>query len=71
MSQELNLLDKKILYELDLNSRIPISTLAKNVRTSKETVNFRIKRLIKNGYIKGFVTTLYTSNLNRFYYKLF
>ena len=71
MAQELDLLDKKILYELDLNSRQPISELAKNVRSSRETVNFRLNRLIKNGYIKKFVTTLYTSNLNRFYYKLF
>ncbi|MBI2655036.1 AsnC family transcriptional regulator [Candidatus Woesearchaeota archaeon] len=71
MSQELDLLDRKILYELDLNSRLSISTLAKNVRASKETVNFRLKRLVKNEYIKGFVTTLYTSNLNKFYYKLF
>ena len=71
MGQELDLLDKKILYELDLNSRQPISELAKKVRSSRETVNFRLNRLIKNGYIKKFVTTLYTSNLNRFYYKLF
>lgn len=71
MAEELDLLDRKILYELDLDSRQSISTLAKNVRSSRETVNFRLNRLIKNGYIKKFVTTLYTSNLNRFYYKLF
>ncbi len=71
MAQELDLLDKKILYELDLNSRQPISALAKNLKSSRETVNFRLNRLVKNGYIKKFVTTLYTSNLNRFYYKLF
>lgn len=71
MSEVLDLLDRKILYELDLDSRQPISELAKNVRSSRETVNFRLNRLIMNGYIKKFVTTLYTSNLNRFYYKLF
>ncbi len=69
--KDLDLLDKKILYELDLDSRAPISKIAKAVNASKETVNFRIKRLIKNNFIKGFITTLFTSNLNRFYYKLF
>ena len=43
MPIELDLLDKKILYELDLDSRQHISTLAKAVKASKETVNFRIK----------------------------
>jgi len=56
---------------LDLDSRISIIQLAKRVNASKETVNFRIKRLIKNNYIKGFITTIYTSHLNRFYFKLF
>lgn len=69
--EDLDLLDKKILYELDLNSRASISKIAKEVKAKKETVNFRIKRLVKNNFIKGFVTTLFTSNLNRFYYKLF
>ncbi len=71
MSKNLDLIDKKILYELDLDSRIPITQLAKKVNVSKETVNFRIKRLVKEKYINNFITTIYTSNLNRFYYKLF
>jgi len=72
MAQDtLDLLDKKILYELDLDSRQPVTALARKLRASKETIGFRLKRLVKNGYIKGFVTTLYTSNLNRFYYKIF
>lgn len=68
---ELDLLDRKILYELDMDSRISVSKLAKLVSTSKETVNFRLKRLVKNGYVKRFITTLFTSHLNMFYYKLF
>jgi len=31
----LDLLDKKILYELDLNSRLPVSKIAKLVSASK------------------------------------
>ncbi|MBS3123943.1 Lrp/AsnC family transcriptional regulator [Candidatus Woesearchaeota archaeon] len=71
MPIELDLLDKKILYELDLDSRQHISTLAKAVKASKETVNFRIKRLSKERYIKKFITTINISNLNSYYYKLF
>lgn len=67
----LDLLDRKILFELDLDSRQPITKLAKTIGASKETVNFRLKRLVKEGYIKGFLTTVYTSNLNRYYYKIF
>lgn len=71
MLDELDLLDRKILYELDLDSRKPASLIAKSVRSSKETVNFRIKRLIKRQIIKDFITTINTSNLNRYYYKIF
>lgn len=71
MKKNIDLLDKKILYELDFDSRMSVTTLAKRVHTSKEKANFRVKRLIHNGFIKGFITTLFTSHLNRFYYKLF
>jgi len=68
---DLDLLDRKILYELDLNSRITYKQLGKKLNIAKETAAFRVKRLVKNGYIKNFITTIHTSNLNRFYYKLF
>ncbi|MBI2107830.1 Lrp/AsnC family transcriptional regulator [Candidatus Woesearchaeota archaeon] len=68
---DLDLLDKKIMYELDLNSRAPVTEIAKKVRTSKETANFRIKRLLKEGYIKNFYTIFNTSKLGKFYYKTF
>ncbi len=66
---ELDLLDRKILYELDLNSRIPAAQLAKKFRKSKETVNFRINRLIKDGFLKGFYTVFNTSKLGFYYIK--
>ena len=67
----LDLLDRKILYELDLNSRMTFKELGKKLNIAKETASFRVKRLVKEGYIKNFITTIHTSNLNRFYYKLF
>lgn len=67
----LDLLDKKILYELDLNARISANQLARKLNKSKETVNFRINRLIKNRIIKGFYTVFNTSKLGRYYSKFY
>jgi Lrp/AsnC family transcriptional regulator, regulator for asnA, asnC and gidA len=67
----LDLLDKKILYELDLNARQSASSIAKKLKIAKETVNFRIKRLINNNIIKGFYAIIDTSLINRFFFKIF
>jgi len=67
----LDLLDKRILYELDLDARISASSLAKKLRKSKETVNFRINRLLENKYLKGFYTVFNTSKLGFYYYKIY
>ncbi len=55
---KLDLKDKKILYQLDLNARQPNSKLAKNVGLSKDVVNYRIKKLEKLGLIKGYYTII-------------
>ena len=67
----LDLLDRKIMYELDLDARAPSSQIAKKLRKSKETVNFRINRLMKEGYLKGFYTLFSNSMLGLYYYKIF
>lgn len=69
--EKLDSLDKRILYELDLNARIFASSLAKKLRKSKETVNFRLNRLISEGYIKGFYAVFNTSKLGFYYYKIY
>lgn len=48
--------DKAILRHLEMNSRQPISRIAKKVKLSKEVVNYRIKNLIKNKVIELFIT---------------
>ncbi len=53
--KNLDLVDRKILYELDCNSRLPNSRIAKNVGVSRDVVNYRIKRMEEKGYIKGYV----------------
>jgi DNA-binding Lrp family transcriptional regulator len=54
----LDLTDRKILYELELDSRQSLGKLAKKVRTSKQTLHYRIQRLVKDGVIIGFITAI-------------
>nr|MBA4405443.1 hypothetical protein [Nanoarchaeum sp.] len=60
---QLDLKDKKILYQLDLDSRSSANKIAKTVGLSKDAVNYRINNLIKNGIIKNFYTVLNTPQL--------
>ena len=55
-SPELDALDRKMLYELDLNSRISIPSLARKVRTSAARARYRFKCLVKSGAIHSFIT---------------
>lgn len=56
MSIDLDLKDKKILFELDKNSRASLTDIAKKVRLSKEVVFHRINRLVKEKVILKFHT---------------
>jgi DNA-binding Lrp family transcriptional regulator len=69
--QEMDIYDKKIICELDINARASSSDIAKSIRLPKETVNFRIKRLINKGYINYFYTIINASRLGYQYYKIF
>lgn len=55
---ELDLKDKKIIYELDKDSRQSLNKLAKKVRLSKDVVNYRIKKLENEDYILGYQTLI-------------
>jgi len=54
MNIKTDLKDKKILYELDLNSRQTNKQIAKKVRLSEQVVGNRIKRLQELGIIENF-----------------
>jgi len=60
---KLDMKDKRILYELDKDSRQPLSKIAKRVGLSKEVVNYRIKAMEKNGIIEGYYTALDLSKI--------
>jgi len=71
MVEELDLIDRKILYELDLNARISTTQLAKKLRVGRETTNYRINRLVKKGIIRKFVTMTNPAMFGYSVYKLF
>jgi DNA-binding Lrp family transcriptional regulator len=56
MEYRLDKVDKRILFELDRNARIPDTKLAKIVRKSKESVRYRINKLKEEEIILGFTT---------------
>lgn len=72
---KLDLKDKRILYELDKNSRLSSSQIAKKVKLNKNTVNYKIKRLEDLGVIKGYYAVIDSSKLGflgvRIYLKFF
>lgn len=68
---KLDIKDRKILYELDLNARQSNSELAKKIQLKKDTINYRIKRLEKQGIIQGYYTSLDTSKLGYISFRVY
>ena len=62
-SLELDKKDRDILYLLDLNGRLTYSQLAKRAAMSKQAAKYRVERLEKEGFIKGYYTMIDTSRL--------
>jgi len=71
MNEELDAYDKKILFELDINARMSASKIAKKLKLPKETVNYRIKRLEKDGWINRLYTIFNASLFGYSYYRVF
>jgi len=55
--------DKKILAELDNDSRQSDSKIAKKLKTNKQVVNYRIQKLQEKGVITNFYTLINTGKL--------
>lgn len=69
--KSIDTVDKKILTELDSNSRINYSAIGKKIRIAKETVKYRIEQLQKKGVIKGFYTLINLSRMGFMVYRLY
>ncbi|UCF13447.1 MAG: Lrp/AsnC family transcriptional regulator [Thermoplasmatales archaeon] len=55
---KIDLKDRKILYQLDIDSRQPLSTIGKKVGLPKTVVAYRINKLKEKGIIKSFYTVI-------------
>jgi len=71
--EKIDLKDRKILYELDINSRQTLTQIGKKVGLPKTVVAYRIKRLQERGIIKNFYTVIDVYKLGfimmRFHYR--
>lgn len=63
--------DMRVLYQLDLDSRQPFSSIARKLATSKEVVNYRVKRLLSQGLIKQFTTVIDSGRMGYLNFRLF
>lgn len=68
---KINLKDRRILYELDINGRLPLSRLAKNVQLSQQSVAYRLQVLKKKGVLKGFITLLDVAKFGYYAYRIY
>ena len=70
MAYKLDLKDKKLLYELDLNSRRSVNEIAKKISLSKTATANRIDSLQKEGIIKQFHTVIDTGKIGYIPFRL-
>jgi len=71
--EKIDLKDRKILYQLDLDSRQSLTQIGKKVGLPKNVVSYRIKRLEELGVIKKYYTIIDLHklgyNILRFYFR--
>ena len=70
MGYNLDLKDRKLLYELDINSRQSFNEIAKKVGISKTAILNRVNNLQKDGIIKSFHTIIDTGKLGYMPFRL-
>jgi DNA-binding Lrp family transcriptional regulator len=56
--QQLKYIDKKIVYELEKNSRQSLSKIARRLKTSQQVVSYRLKKLDVNNTINKYITII-------------
>ena len=69
--RKLDLLDKKIIFELDTNARATFSEIGKKLAIGKNNVQYRVKRLLEDRVIKKFVTQISLGTLGLFLGKFY
>jgi len=69
--EQLDRLDRRILFELDRDSRQSYSSLARKVRQGRDRIAYRVERLVEQGIIKSFVTSVNVYKLGLTVYKVY
>jgi len=69
--EKLDLKDRKILYQLDLNCRQSNTQIGGKVGLSKEVVNYRIKRMQDLGIINCFWTAINSLKLGYYAFRIY
>src|SRR3989338_8119750 len=68
---KMDLIDKKILCELDLNSRVPMTQLAKKIHANRNVIAYRIKNLEEAGIIRKSICSINLGSLGYKTYKIY
>jgi Lrp/AsnC family transcriptional regulator, leucine-responsive regulatory protein len=63
--------DRKLLYLLDVDARMSYSALAKKLRVSKQVARYRVERLEREGFIKGYYPMIDTSRLGYITFRVY
>lgn len=71
MTLKLDFKDRKILYQVDMDCRQTNAEIGKKVGLSKQVVDYRIKRFLKEGIITRFATVVDTYKLGFSKYKIY
>jgi len=69
--EKIDLKDRKILYQLDLNCRQSNNQIGRKVGLSKEVVNYRIKRMQNLGIIRCFWTAINSLKLGYYAFRIY
>ncbi len=67
----LDKVDKKILHQLDQNSRQAVTAIAKNLRLSRDIVTYRIKKFLNEGVLLKYHTIIDIGKLGYTAHKIF
>ena len=68
---KIDLKDRKILYQLDLDARQSLTQIGKKVGLKKDVVSYRIKRMEEDGIITNFWTAINTFKLGYNVFRLY
>ncbi len=66
----LDQLDRRLLFELDCDSRQGYRALARKLRSAQETIRYRVQRLVDHGVIFNFLSVIDAGKLQTSYNKV-